>query len=177
MRATGLNFRDVLNVLGPLRGRRAVGRAASAPASSPPSEPASSGSGPATESWPSADTAFATTCVAPQEVVRVQPAGLTDAEAATIPIAFLTAHYALSHLGGMRAGERVLIHAAAGGVGMAAVQLALRAGAEVFATAGSDAKRAVLRAMGVRHVYDSRTLDFGAEILRRHRRRGRRRSC
>src|SRR5690242_14735254 len=60
----------------------------------------------------------------------------------------------------MKAGDRVLIHAAAGGVGLAAVQLALRAGAEVFATAGSPAKREFLHTLGVRHVFDSRSLDF-----------------
>jgi NADPH:quinone reductase-like Zn-dependent oxidoreductase/acyl carrier protein len=88
-------------------------------------------------------------------------------DAATIPIVFLTAHYALNHLGRMQAGERVLIHAAAGGVGMAALQLAQRAGAEVFATAGSPEKRALLESLGVRHVMDSRSLDFAGEVLRR----------
>ena len=66
-----------------------------------------------------------------------QPAHLTAEEAAALPIAFMTAHHCLHRVGGLRAGERVLIHAAAGGVGLAAVQLAQRAGAEVFATAGS----------------------------------------
>src|SRR3712207_7598090 len=54
---------------------------------------------------------------------------------------FLTAYYSLHHLGRMQAGDRVLIHAAAGGVGLAAIQLAQRAGAEVFATAGTPADR------------------------------------
>src|SRR5262249_7371908 len=63
--------------------------------------------------------------------------------------------------------ERVLIHAAAGGVGLAAVQLAQRAGAEIFATAGSPAKRAYLASLGVEHVMDSRTLDFADEVLER----------
>src|SRR5262249_40164765 len=72
---------------------------------------------------------------------------------------------ALNHLGAMRAGEKVLIHAAAGGVGMAAVQLAQRAGAEIFATAGSQEKRSLLRSLGVKHVFDSRSLAFADEIL------------
>jgi acyl transferase domain-containing protein/acyl carrier protein len=93
------------------------------------------------------------------------PENLTFEEAATIPVTFLTAYYSLHHLGHMQAGERVLIHAAAGGVGMAAVQLALQAGAEVFATAGNDEKRGFLRSMGVQHIMDSRSLDFADEIM------------
>ncbi len=93
------------------------------------------------------------------------PENMSFEEAATIPITFLTAHYGLHHLGHMQAGERVLIHAAAGGVGMAAVQLALQAGAEVFATAGNDEKRAFLRSLGVQHIMDSRSLDFADEIM------------
>ncbi|MBV8788287.1 MAG: SDR family NAD(P)-dependent oxidoreductase, partial [Mycobacterium sp.] len=78
---------------------------------------------------------------------------------------FLTAYYGLSVLAGLRAGERVLVHAAAGGVGMAAVQLARHWGAEVFATA-SRGKWDTLRAMGFddAHIADSRALDFEAEF-------------
>src|ERR1700694_5438239 len=65
----------------------------------------------------------------------------------------------------MEAGERVLIHSAAGGVGLAAVQLALQAGAIVFATAGSPEKRELLSAIGVPHVMDSRSLAFADEVL------------
>ena len=94
------------------------------------------------------------------ELFMVKPAGLSYAEAATIPAAFLTAHYALHRLGKMVGGERVLIHAASGGVGLAAVQLAQRAGCEVFASAGNPEKRAFLRSLGVPHVFDSRTTAF-----------------
>ncbi|MCU1503873.1 MAG: polyketide synthase, partial [Ilumatobacteraceae bacterium] len=165
VRASGLNFRDVLNVLGQYEGD----------ASSLGSECAgvvlAVGEGvhrvqPGDRVMAIALASFATTCIAVQEVVAPVPDGMSAAEAATVPIAFLTAHYALDRLGGMGRGDRVLIHAAAGGVGMAAVQLAQRAGAEVFATAGSEVKRDVLRALGVRHVYDSRTFDFADQILR-----------
>jgi acyl carrier protein len=71
----------------------------------------------------------------------------------------------LHTVGEIGAGDRVLIHAAAGGVGMAAVQLARRAGAEVFATAGKPRKRAYLRSLGIEHVMDSRSLDFADEVL------------
>ena len=102
----------------------------------------------------------------------LKPPTLGFEQAATIPIAFLTAAYALRTLAGLAAGERVLIHAAAGGVGLAAVQLAQRVGAEVFATAGNDEKRAFLRRLGVPHVMDSRSLDFAAEVMRRTEGRG-----
>ncbi|HEU5321175.1 MAG TPA: SDR family NAD(P)-dependent oxidoreductase, partial [Methylomirabilota bacterium] len=93
------------------------------------------------------------------------PAHLGFDEGATLPIAFLTASYALHRLARLHKGERVLIHAAAGGVGLAAVALAQRAGAEIFATAGSPDKREYLRSLGVEHVMDSRSLDFADEVL------------
>ena len=94
-----------------------------------------------------------------------KPAHLSSEEACTIPVAYQTAYYALHHLGRMRAGESVLIHAAAGGVGLAAVHLAQQAGVEVFATAGSDEKRAYLKSLGVKYVMNSRTLDFADEVM------------
>src|SRR5262249_59056575 len=97
--------------------------------------------------------------------VARKPPHLSFEQAATIPIAFITAFYSLHTLGQMQPGERVLIHSAAGGVGFAAVQLALQAGAVVFGTAGSPEKRDLLSAFGVQHVLDSRGLGFADEIL------------
>jgi acyl transferase domain-containing protein/NADPH:quinone reductase-like Zn-dependent oxidoreductase/NADP-dependent 3-hydroxy acid dehydrogenase YdfG/acyl carrier protein len=93
-------------------------------------------------------------------VVRV-PAEWSFAEAATVPIAFLTAYFALVDLAGLRGGERLLVHAAAGGVGMAAVQLGRHLGAEVFATA-SEKKWGALRSLGLddAHIASSRDLLF-----------------
>jgi myxalamid-type polyketide synthase MxaB len=91
------------------------------------------------------------------------PEGFDPVAATTIPGAFLTAWYGLNELARIGPGDRVLVHAAAGGVGQAAVQLAQHAGAEVFATA-SPGKWPALRAMGVQHVFNSRTLDFAREI-------------
>ena len=85
---------------------------------------------------------------------------LSFAEAATIPVTFLTAQYSFEVLAGIKAGQKVLVHAATGGVGMAAIQLARRAGAVVFGTAGSPAKRAMALALGASHVSDSRSLQF-----------------
>lgn len=92
------------------------------------------------------------------------PAGLSPEAAATVPIAFLTAYYALHTLGGLHARDRVLIHAAAGGVGLAAIALCQRAGATIYATAGTPEKRALLRALGVQHVFDSRSLAFAEQV-------------
>ena len=102
--------------------------------------------------------------LAPSEYTVPKPSRLSFEEAAAVPLVFMTAHYALNHMARLQAGERVLIHAAAGGVGQAAVQLAQRAGAEVFATAGSEEKREFLRAQGVTQVMDSRTLEFADEV-------------
>lgn len=97
-------------------------------------------------------------------VVR-KPPHLPWEQAAGLGISFLTAYYALHRLGRLRRGESVLIHAATGGVGLAAVQVAQWLGAEVFATAGSPVKREYLQRLGIRHVYDSRTLGFRDEIM------------
>ena len=100
----------------------------------------------------------------PEAFLAPIPPGTSAEDAAGMAVAFLTALYGLHRLAGLRAGERVLVHAAAGGVGLAAVQLARRCGAEVFATAGSPAKRRLLAALGVKHVMDSRSLAFADEV-------------
>jgi amino acid adenylation domain-containing protein len=101
--------------------------------------------------------------------VARKPAFLSMEEAVTLPAAFMTAWYALHHVGKLHKGEKVLIHAASGGVGLAAVQVARLAGAEIFATAGSEEKRAFLRSLGLRHVFDSRSHGFAEQILQRTR--------
>ncbi|MCB0189200.1 MAG: acyltransferase domain-containing protein, partial [Caldilineaceae bacterium] len=98
-------------------------------------------------------------------LVRRKPEIFSFQEAAAIPIAYLTAYYALQTMGRLRKGERVLIHAAAGGVGLAAVYLAQHRGAEIYATAGSEEKRIFLRELGVPHVMDSRSLHFADEVM------------
>ena len=172
VRATGLNFRDVLIALGTYAGDdpRLGGECAGTVAAV--------GDGVqrvqvGDRVMAVADSCFASRCVVPETMAARPPVGWSDAEAASAPIAFLTASYSLERLGRLTAGDRVLIHAAAGGVGMAAVELALQAGAEIYATAGSPAKRAALTALGVRHVYSSRTLEFGERDPARHRREGR----
>ena len=93
------------------------------------------------------------------------PEGFSFEAAATIPSTFFTVYYALHHLAHLEEGEKILIHGAAGGVGIAAIQFAQWRGAEIYATAGSDEKRDLLRLLGVRHIYDSRSLSYADEIL------------
>ena len=94
-----------------------------------------------------------------------KPAEWSFEAAATVPTVFFTVYYALKHLADLQPGERVLIHGAAGGVGIAAVQLALHLGAEIYATVGSDEKRDFVTLLGADHVFDSRSMDFADEIL------------
>ncbi len=107
---------------------------------------------------------FASRAVTADYALVHKPKNIDFQEAATIPITFLTAYYALVRLAQLQPDERVLIHAGAGGVGLAAIQIAKHIGAEVFATAGSNEKRDFLKSLGVQHVMSSRTLDFADEI-------------
>jgi acyl transferase domain-containing protein len=112
-----------------------------------------------------APASHATHALARADMIAPTPDALSDVAATTVPSAYLTADIGLCMLARMRAGDRVLIHAATGGVGLAAVALAQRIGAEIHATAGSPEKRAQLKQMGVAHVYDSRSLDYADQIL------------
>ncbi|MGH8092923.1 MAG: SDR family NAD(P)-dependent oxidoreductase [Chthoniobacterales bacterium] len=115
---------------------------------------------------------LATQTVARGSDVRRMPNELSFEEAATIPVVFMTAWHALNNVARLRKGERVLIHAGAGGVGMAAIQIAHHLGAEVIASAGSPAKRALLQTLGVKHVIDSRRGDFAEAVMELTNRRG-----
>nr|WP_275412118.1 type I polyketide synthase [Catellatospora coxensis] len=164
VRAGGLNFRDVLIGLGMVDQRHAVMGA--------------EGAGVVVEVGPGVTDlavgdrvtgyfpgAFAPLAVADRRLLARLPDGWGFAQAASVPVVFLTAYYGLVDLGRVRPGEKVLIHAAAGGVGIAAVQLARHLGAEVFGTA-SPGKWGTLRALGLDddHIAHSRTLDFGDRI-------------
>jgi len=94
-----------------------------------------------------------------------RPRGLSPEQAAAIPVAFATASIALEQVASLRRGERVLVHAGAGGVGSAAVRIALAAGAEVYATAGTPEKRRALERLGVRGAFDSRSTAFREALL------------
>jgi NADPH:quinone reductase-like Zn-dependent oxidoreductase len=101
----------------------------------------------------------------PAGQVLPMPDGLSFERAAAFPVNYGTAFAALILMGGLREGDRVLIHAAAGGVGTAATQVARNAGAEIFGTA-SPQKHEAIRAQGVHHAIDYRNQDFEAEVMR-----------
>ena len=164
VRAHGLNFRDVLTAMGSYQGAVAPLGAECAGVV----VKAANGSRLAvgTEVVAFAPGSLRSVVNVPEAYVVAKPAGMSFAEAATLPVAFLTAHYGFSRLAELRAGQTVLVHSAAGGLGQAAVQLARRAGAQVIATAGTAEKRELLRAQGVEHVFDSRTDGFADEVLR-----------
>jgi phthiocerol/phenolphthiocerol synthesis type-I polyketide synthase C len=111
-----------------------------------------------------APAALSTRVVTLADAVAPIPPEIGFAAAATLPVTFVTAIYALGHLAQLAPSEHVLIHAAAGGVGLAAIQYAKHRGAIVIATAGSEVKRAFLRLAGADHVLDSRDLAFADAV-------------
>jgi polyketide synthase 12 len=158
VRAAGLNFRDVVVALGAIAddgmGSEAAGVVLEA--------------GPGTSVRPGdavmglfPHNAFAPTAITDEAMVVAVPAGWSFTQAASAPIVYLTAYVSLVEIAGLSAGQRVLIHAGAGGVGQAAIQIARHLGAEVFATAHPD-KQHVLTGLGIdaSHIASSRTLDF-----------------
>nr|BBX77131.1 hypothetical protein MFLOJ_09180 [Mycobacterium florentinum] len=161
--AVGVNFRDVLVALGMYPGGGELGAEGAGIVLEV---------GPGVEGLAVGDTVMGLLGVVGSEavvdarLVTTVPAGWSLPQAASVPVVFLTALYGLSALAGLKAGERVLVHAATGGVGMAAVQLARHWGAEVFATA-SRGKWDTLRAMGFDddHIGDTRTVDFEEKFL------------
>ncbi|MDH6133801.1 candicidin polyketide synthase FscB [Kitasatospora sp. MAA4] len=160
VRAAGLNFRDVLNALGMYPGgARFLGAEAAGVVVE--TGPGVTELAPGDRVMGMVEGGFGPLAVADHRVLVRIPERLTFAEAATVPVAFLTASYALRDLAGLGAGESVLVHAAAGGVGMAATQLARLWGAEVYGTAGEQ-KQQLLRAEGwpAERLASSRTLDF-----------------
>ncbi|MBP1852296.1 acyl transferase domain-containing protein/NADPH:quinone reductase-like Zn-dependent oxidoreductase/acyl carrier protein [Rhizobium halophytocola] len=111
-----------------------------------------------------AASAFSTHVVVNRNGVAKLPDGVDLVAAASIPVVFLTAYYALVELGRMRSGDTVLIHGAAGGVGLAAIQVAKHVGATIIATAGTPEKRRFAEMLGADHVFDSRSLSFVADV-------------
>ncbi|WNV84058.1 type I polyketide synthase [Umezawaea sp. Da 62-37] len=160
MRAAGVNFRDVMNVLGMYPGDAGI--------------MGLEGAGVVLEVGPEVedlvpgdrvmgmvDAAFGPVVIADRRKVCPIPEGWSFTQAAGVPLVFLTALYALEDLGGLKSGESILVHAAASGVGMAATQIARHLGAEVYGTA-STGKWEALRAAGIAddHIASSRTIDF-----------------
>ncbi|WUI00895.1 SDR family NAD(P)-dependent oxidoreductase [Spirillospora sp. NBC_00431] len=165
VRAAGMNFRDVLIALDLYPGNGTIGGEAAGIVAEV--GPGVTGLRPGDKVMGLfGEGAMGPVAVTDRRLLAPMPRGWTFAEAAAAPITFLTAHYALIDLAGLRSGERLLLHAATGGVGVAATQLARHLGAEVFATA-SRPKWDALRAAGYdeTHIADSRTLDFEERFL------------
>jgi NADPH:quinone reductase-like Zn-dependent oxidoreductase/acyl carrier protein len=166
--AAGLNFKDVLRALGMIPGMPG-GDVSAGFGSECAGRVARVGAGvttvkPGDEVMAIAPGAFGRFAITLADLVLPIPAGLGFEQAATIPLVFLTAHHALVNQARLARRDRVLIHAAAGGVGLAAVQIARHLGAEIYATAGSPAKREYLNSLGVEHVSTSRSLAFADDI-------------
>jgi NADPH:quinone reductase-like Zn-dependent oxidoreductase/NADP-dependent 3-hydroxy acid dehydrogenase YdfG/acyl carrier protein len=172
VQATGLNFRDVMYALG-LLSDEAIENGFSGPTLGFEFSGVVRGKGALVEGdFQPGDrvvgfgpSSFANRLVTNANAVARIPEGMSFEAAATIPSTFFTVYYAVHHLARLEPGEKILIHGAAGGVGIAAIQIAKWCGAEIYATAGSDEKRDFLRLMGVEHIFDSRSLAFADDIL------------
>ncbi|HVR05786.1 MAG TPA: SDR family NAD(P)-dependent oxidoreductase, partial [Solirubrobacteraceae bacterium] len=167
VRAAGVNFRDVVTTLGlvPLRGEwDVIGSEAAGVVLDVGSAVADLAPGDRVMGMVMGS--FGPVAVADRRALAPLPAGWSFAQGAAMPVAFMTALYGLRDLAGLRPGERVLVHAGAGGVGMAAVQLAHALGAEVFATA-SPGKWDILRALGLEdsQIASSRDPAFAERFL------------
>jgi acyl transferase domain-containing protein/acyl carrier protein len=172
VKAAGLNFRDVLRALGMLR-EYEKGLLDGGPSSAPFGFECSgtiSAVGPGVERLAVDDEviglipgSMASHVTIDARYVLRRPKELDPVEAVGCSFVYMTAYYGLCRLAKLQRGERILIHAAAGGVGQAAVRYAQAVGAEIFATA-SPAKWEFLRSQGIRHVMHSRTLDFADQI-------------
>ncbi|MFI6230961.1 type I polyketide synthase [Micromonospora echinospora] len=166
MRASGLNFRDVVLALGMVPDQEVLGSEGAGVVLGV--GPGVTGLAPGDRVMGIISGSFSSVAVTDHRMLTRIPDGWSYAEAAAVPVVFLTAWYGLVELGRLTAGESVLVHSAAGGVGMAAVQIARHLGAEVYGTA-SPGKWPALRATGFddTHIASSRTLDFVDEFLAR----------
>ncbi len=163
VKATGLNFRDVTVALGLYPGKaQFLGLECAGEITAVGSDVKDFKVGDLVIAI--APNSFSHYVIADARLAIHQPDNLSFSQAATIPVTFLTAYYTLINLARLKPGERVLIHSAAGGVGLATVAIAQKIGAEIYATA-SPGKWELLEARGVKHIFNSRTLDFAEEIL------------
>ena len=169
--SAGLNFRDVMYAMG-LLSDEAVENGFAGPTLGMELSGVVVNVGSAVTEFTKGDEVigFAPACFSSRVITQTtaiahKPKSWSFEEATTIPTTFFTVFYALKHLAQIQPGEKILIHGAAGGVGIAAIQFARYCGAEIFATAGSDEKRDFVRLLGADHVMDSRSLAFADDIM------------
>ncbi|WP_221046904.1 non-ribosomal peptide synthetase [Methylogaea oryzae] len=165
VRAAGINFRDLMIALDALPEARGEPLGLEFCGEIEALGAGVSGLAPGDRVFGIAAGALAGRVNAEAALVAPAPRGLDDAAAGALPVAYLTALRCLEQLETLAPGQTVLIHAATGGLGQAALRLAQRAGARVFATAGSREKRAWLESQGVALAMDSRGLDFSSQVL------------
>ncbi|MBS2038799.1 SDR family NAD(P)-dependent oxidoreductase [bacterium] len=160
--AAGLNFSDVMRAMGlyPTEGVLGIEMAGSVIEVGPGVIDLQPGQ----RVFGIAPSAFASQVVVPREFLALTPSSLEETQAAALPLVFVTAYYALIEVGRLKARDTVLIHAASGGLGLAAIQLARKVGAKVLATAGSAEKVGYLKGLGVEHVFDSRSTSFVDDV-------------
>uniref|UniRef100_UPI002BFCA859 SDR family NAD(P)-dependent oxidoreductase n=1 Tax=Accumulibacter sp. TaxID=2053492 RepID=UPI002BFCA859 len=169
--AVGLNFRDLMYLMGLLPDEAVDNGFAGASLGLEFSGVVSRVGARVTDRLPGdailgfAASSFSSHVVTRADAVALMPEEWSFEAAASVPTVFFTVYYALKHLGDLQPGERVLIHGAAGGVGIAALQLARHLGAEIYATAGSEEKRDFVRLLGADRVFDSRSLSFADDVL------------
>ncbi|MBN9416429.1 hypothetical protein ABS71_00090 [bacterium SCN 62-11] len=161
--AAGLNFSDVMRAMGlyPTEGVLGIEMAGTVTEVGPEVTDLKVGQ----RVFGIAPSAFASQVVVPRAFLAVTPDSLSDTQAAAMPLVFTTAYYALMQIGRLKARDTILIHAASGGLGLAAIQLARKVGARVLATAGSPDKVHYLHEMGVEHVFNSRSTSFVDDVL------------
>jgi NADPH:quinone reductase-like Zn-dependent oxidoreductase/NADP-dependent 3-hydroxy acid dehydrogenase YdfG/SAM-dependent methyltransferase/acyl carrier protein len=172
VRAAGLNYRDVMlatgllpagaepnTVAGPGLGLECAGTVVRTGA-----DVTDLTAGDRVVAMSEASACLASHVVVDRPLVGRVPDGMNFVEAATLPVAALTVRHSLHDVARLASGETLLLHGAAGGVGLAALRLARERGAVVLATAGTPAKRDLLRLLGADHVLDSRSLRFADEV-------------
>lgn len=170
VRAAGLNFRDVMWAMGVLP-EEAIEDGFAGATMGMECAGVVTRSGPGAAFAPGervmgfAAAALATHAILADGAAARIPEGMGFEAAASLPVVFATAWRGLVDLGRLEAGETVLIHGGAGGVGLAALQIARARGARAFATAGSPAKRRLLTLLGAERVFDSRGLDFADAVM------------
>ncbi|KAI6501122.1 Type I Iterative PKS [Pyricularia oryzae] len=169
IRAAGLNFRDVMVAMGELA-NNILGYEGAGVVTHVGSEVADVEVGDRViVVWNADNNCLQTRTRVPRELLAKIPDGMSFAEAASIPVVFVTAYFCLYEVARLQPGETILVHAAAGGTGQAVIQLAKHLGAEVYATVSSREKKKLLvdeYGLAEDHIFSSRDLSFADGVMR-----------